>query len=73
MRLYGRKLGRLTDISGTGGWDKILTPGVALAPGLTFLHINATDELYEVSQYTGISVRWDSVSPGSRNLHINRP
>ena len=73
MRLYGRNLAHLTDISGTGGWDKILAPGVTLAPGLTFLHINGTGKLYEVSHYTDISVRWDRVSPGSRNLHINRP
>ena len=28
MRLYVRKLAHLTDISGIGGWDKILTMGV---------------------------------------------
>ena len=61
MRLYGINLAHLTDISGSGGWDKIQTPGVTLAPGLTFLHINSTGELYEVSQYTDISVRWVSV------------
>ena len=40
MGFYERKVAHLTDISGGGGWEKILTPGVGVAPGLTFLHIN---------------------------------